>query len=144
MGAGMPFAVGAQIANPQLDVFLIDGDGSFTMSLNDMATIVEYNLPIKMFVFNDQKLKMVNLWQELFYEKRIIGSQFKYTPEFDKIADDYNIKSFVTNKKSDVKNIIKETIAHKGPVLVNWNIETSYCLPFVPPNTRLGNMITSH
>ena len=46
-----------------------------------------------MFVFNDQKLKMVNLWQELFYEKRIIGSQFKYTPEFDKIADAYNIKS---------------------------------------------------
>ena len=144
MGAGMPFAVGAQIANPELDVFLIDGDGSFTMSLNDMATIVEYNLPIKMFVFNDQKLKMVNLWQELFYEKRIIGSQFKYTPEFNKIADAYNIKSFVTNNKSDVKNIIKETIAHKGPVLVNWNIETSYCLPFVPPNTRLGNMITSH
>ena len=144
MGAGMPFAIGAQIANPELDVFLIDGDGSFTMSLNDMATIVEYNLPIKMFVFNDKKLKMVNLWQELFYEKRIIGSQFKYTPQFDKIADAYNIKSFITNKKSDVKNIIKETIAHKGPVLVNWNIETSYCLPFVPPNTRLGNMITNH
>ena len=99
MGAGMPFAIGAQIANLELDVFLIDGDGSFTMSLNDMATIVEYNLPIKMFVFNDQKLKMVNLWQELFYEKRIIGSQFKYTPEFDKIADAYNIKSFVTNKE---------------------------------------------
>lgn len=142
MGVGLPFAIGAQIAKPNYDVILIDGDGSFTMSLNDMASIIEYNLPIKMFVFNDSKLRMVNLWQELFYKKRIIGSEFNYVPEFDKIADSYNIKSFVCDNKNNVEHIINESINYKGPVLVNFKIDDSYCLPFVPPNTRLGDMIT--
>ena len=141
MGVGLPFAMGAQIAKPDHKVILIDGDGSFTMSLNDMASIIEYNLPIKMFVFNDAKLKMVNLWQELFYEKRIIGSEFNYTPEFDKISESYGIKSFVCDNKADVEDIIDKSLDYNGPVLVNFKIDTSYCLPFVPPNTRLGDMI---
>ena len=141
MGVGLPFAIGAQIAKPDNNVILIDGDGSFTMSLNDMATIIEYNLPIKMFILNDSKLRMVNLWQELFYEKRIIGSEFKYVPKFDKIADSYNIKSFICDKKVNVKKIITSALEFNGPVLVNFKIDTSYCLPFVPPNTKLGDMI---
>tara|TARA_B100001093_G_C26842969_1_gene1021483 strand:+ start:397 stop:2208 length:1812 start_codon:yes stop_codon:yes gene_type:complete len=142
MGVGLPFAIGAQIAKPENDVILIDGDGSFTMSLNDMATIIEYNLPIKMFVFNDSKLRMVNLWQELFYEKRIIGSEFKYVPEFHRIGESYNIKSYFCENKDNVEKVIKDALNYKGPVLVNFKIDTSYCLPFVPPNTRLGEMIT--
>ena len=141
MGVGLPFAIGAQIAKPDATVILIDGDGSFTMSMNEIASIIEYDLPIKLFVINDKKLQMVDYWQELLYDDNKVGSNFKYTPEFHKVAKAFNIKNLVCNKKQDVTKTIKAALTHNGPVLVDFIIDKSYCLPFVPPQTPLNEMI---
>ena len=141
MGVGLPFAIGAQIAKPDSKVILIDGDGSFTMSINEIASIKEYNLPIKIFIMNDKKLQMVDYWQELLYDNNKTGSQFKYTPEFDKIADTFKIKNYICDSKASVYGILEEVIEYPGPVLVNFMIDKSYCLPFVPPETALNKMV---
>jgi acetolactate synthase I/II/III large subunit len=141
MGVGLPFAIGAQIANPGKKVILIDGDGSFTMSSNELATIREYELPIKILIMNDNKLKMVDLWQDLFYEKRKVGSNYNYTPEFHKLGQSYGIKSYVNDNINDTRKIIDEIIDTDESVLCNFKIDSSYCLPFVPPNKNLDDMV---
>ena len=142
MGVGLPFAIGAQIANPDKQVILIDGDGSFTMSSNEIATIREYNLPIKIFIMNDAKLKMVDLWQDLFYEKRKVGSNYKYTPEFNKISQAYGLRTFTSDHVMNCCKVVDSILQYKGPVLGNFKIENSYCLPFVPPNKKLDEMVS--
>ena len=74
MGSGLPYAIGAQLANPEKNVVLIDGDGSFNMSYNDLMTIKELDLPIKIFIMNDSRLQMVHVWQDLFFDKRYLGT----------------------------------------------------------------------
>tara|TARA_R110002074_G_scaffold159161_1_gene316490 strand:+ start:915 stop:2747 length:1833 start_codon:yes stop_codon:yes gene_type:complete len=142
MGTGLPFAIGAQIAAPDSQVILIDGDASFTMSSNELATICEYNLPIKIFIMNDRKLKMVDYWQELFYNNNKTASSFKYTPKFDKLGEAYGIKSYFCDNKYLVEDILKDALSYNGPALINFKIDESYCLPFVPSNTPLDKMIT--
>ena len=140
MGSGLGFAIGAQIANPESTVILIDGDGSFTMSSNDLATIKEYNLPIKIIIMNDKKLKMVDMWQDIFYDKRKIGSSFNYEINFNKLADCYDIKNYICNNNNILNNLYN-MISYDGPVLFNCMIDKSICLPFLPNNTTLSNMI---
>ena len=142
MGVGLPFAIGAQIAYPDKQVILIDGDGSFTMSSNEIATIREYNLPIKIFIMNDRKLRMVDLWQDLFYEKRKVGSNYKYTPDFSNLSKSYGIETFTSEHLMNCTKIIDAILENKGPVLGNFKIDNSYCLPFVPPNKKLDEMVT--
>lgn len=141
MGTGLPFAIGSYFANTSNIPILIDGDGSFTMSLNDMATIIEYNIPIKIFVINDKKLSMVEMWQDLFYQKRKIGSKFNFDIKYEYIADSYGIKSFVCNDQNNVKNLLEYSLRYDGPILINFLIDSSVCLPFVPNNTPLNEMI---
>lgn len=143
MGVGLPFAIGAQIAKRDKEVILIDGDGSFTMSSNEIATIREYNIPIKVFIMNDSKLKMVDLWQDLFYEKRKVGSNYKYTPEFNKIGEAYGLETFKCDNVINCCKVIDSIIEYKGPVIGNFIIDNSYCLPFVPPNKKLDEMVTN-
>ena len=140
MGSGLGFAIGAQIANPNSTVILIDGDGSFTMSSNDLATIKEYNLPIKIILMNDKKLKMVDMWQGIFYKNRKIGSSFNYEIDFNKLADCYDIKNFFCDN-NDILSNLYNMITYDGPVLFNCMIDKSICLPFVPNNTTLSSMI---
>ena len=100
--------------------------------MNEIASIIEYNLPIKIFIMNDKKLQMVDYWQELLYNNNKTGSNFNYTPEFHKIADTFNIMNCICDSKTAVEYIIKDAINYDGPVLVNFIIDKSYCLPFVP------------
>ena len=141
MGVGLPFAIGAQIANPNSTVILIDGDGSFTMSSNDLATLKEYNLPIKIFLMNDNKLNMVDMWQDLFYEGRKIASNFGYDISYNKLMDAYDIKNSKIDKVSDIDEVVKQSLEYDGTTFVNCKIDKSICLPFVPNNTPLDKMI---
>lgn len=141
MGVGLPFAIGAQIANPNSTVILIDGDGSFTMSSNDLATLKEYNLPIKIFLMNDKKLNMVDMWQDLFYEGRKIASNFGYDISYNKLMDAYDIKNSKIDKISDIDEVVKQALEYDGTTFVNCQIDKSICLPFVPNNTPLDKMI---
>ena len=90
---------------------------------------------------NDAKLKMVDLWQDLFYEKRKVGSNYKYTPEFHKISQAYGLRTFTSDNVMNCCKVVDSILQYKGPVLGNFKIDNSYCLPFVPPNKKLDEMV---
>jgi acetolactate synthase-1/2/3 large subunit len=92
---------------------------------------------------NDAKLKMVDLWQDLFYEKRKVGSNYNYTPEFNKISQAYGLRTFTSDHVMNCCKVIDSILQYKGPVLGNFKIDNSYCLPFVPPNKKLDEMVTN-
>ena len=91
MGAGLPYA-GAQIANPDKLVVNIDGDSSFLMTMSDMKTIVENNLPVKIAIMNDSRQMMVNIWERLFFEERYTATINRRNPSFRDVAEGFGIK----------------------------------------------------
>jgi len=143
MGAGLPFAIGAQIANPNKNVILIDGDGSFNMTLNDLATISEYNLPVKIMIMNDKRQQMVHVWQKLFFDNTFIATD-NFNPNYVKLAESFGISSFLCDSSSDIKSSVELMLETKGPVLVEFKIEPDICLPLVAPGKNLDEMITDY
>ena len=141
MGAGLPYAIGAQIANPKKMVCLIDGDGSFNMTLNDLKTIVEYNLPIKIFIMNNSVQAMVNVWEKLFYNNRITATENNNNPNYDDLAKSFGISAIKCTKGSDVESFVEAVINFDGPILCEFKIENDYCLPLVAPGKALDDMI---
>ena len=93
MGAGLPYAIGAQLANPDKTVICIDGDGSFNMTLNDLKTIAEYNIPVKIAIMNNNAQMMVTIWEKLFFEERYTATISEKNPDYVKLADSYGIHS---------------------------------------------------
>ena len=81
MGVGVPFAIGAQIAEPEKTVICIDGDGSFNMTLTELGTIAEYNIPVKIAIMNDSRQQMVYVWQELFFDSNFISTT-NHNPDY--------------------------------------------------------------
>jgi len=142
MGSGLPYAIGAQLANPEKTVILIDGDGSFNMSYNDLMTIKELNLPIKIFIMNDSRLQMVHVWQDLFFDKRYLGTSQK-NPNYSDIAFAHGIESLICSNKKDVKNYINIAMKYQCPFLIDFRTEPDYCLPLIPPGNNLDDMIIS-
>ena len=104
MGAGLPYAVGIQVANPDSLVLDIDGDSSFMMTLGDLKTIKENNLPVKIAIMNDSKQMMVNVWETLFFEGRHTATINKRNPNFDHLAESFGIKSFKCQNKRVTRN----------------------------------------
>ena len=140
MGTGLPYAIGAQLAHPDKNTILLDGDGSFNMSYNDLMTVVEHNLPIKIFIFNDRRLQMVHVWQKLFFDEQFIATD-NVNPNYVKLARAHGIKAFLCKEEDEVSNIIHKCLTYKGACLVEFNIEPDICLPLVPPGCGLDEMI---
>lgn len=141
MGAGLPYAVGAQIANPSKTVLCIDGDSSFNMTLNEMKTIVEHNLPIKIAVMNNSSQMMVNIWEKLFFGSRHTATLNKRNPDFTMLAEAYGLKSLKCNKIEDLEECLTIFLNHSGPILCEFVIEPDICLPLVRPGCALDDMI---
>ena len=138
MGFGLPSAIGVQLAHPDDLVILIDGDGSFGMTQNDLSTVAEHNLPIKMFIMNDSRQQMVYIWQKLFFNEKYISTD-NYNPDFNKLADAYGIKNIILEKNN--LNDIVSVLNTPGPVLVNCIVEPDLCTPLVAPGKALDDMI---
>ena len=120
MGAGLPYAIGAQIANPEKMVICIDGDSSFNMTLTDMKTIVENNLPVKIAIMNNNAQMMVTIWEKLFFNERYAATINEKNPDFTKLAEAYGIKSLKVDKKENLNSVIEEFIDYnEGPILCN-------------------------
>ena len=136
MGTGLPFAIGTKLANPDSMIFCIDGDGSFMMSLQELATIFENNLDIKILIMNDNRLQMVHTWQELFYDKNIIGTQLM-NPDFVKLGKSFRIQTLYCSSKTDLKETIHKILNSKGPLLCEFKVVPDICLPFVAPGKKL-------
>lgn len=142
MGFGLPAAIGAQVADPSAQVFLITGDGSFQMSIQELATTVQCKLPIKIILLNNGVLGMVRQFQKLFYEERYSQIQLRDNPDFVKVAEAYHIRGIRVAHLEEVASAIDEAIAYNGPVLLDFVIsEDELVFPMVPSGKELTDMI---
>ena len=133
MGFGLPAAIGAKFARPEKDVWLIDGDGSFAMTLVELATAATYNVPVKVAILNNAYLGMVRQWQELFFEKRYSHSHYPENPDFGMIAEGYGVKGINVTDVNEVRNSLETAAEHDGPVVLNFLVNKEENVwPMVP------------
>lgn len=140
MGAGLPFAIGAQIANPDALSILVDGDGSFGMTNMDLQTVKRYNLPIKMAIMNDSRQQMVWIWQRLFFDGRFISVD-NVNPDFVALAKAYGIEAIRCETEEELPQVLEKWLNHDGPMLVDFKVVPDICLPMVAPGKALDEMI---
>ncbi len=122
MGFGLPAAIGAQIAKPDATVVDIDGDHSFNMTMTELATAVEHNLPIKVCILNNGYMGMVRQWQELFYGKRYSKS-YLANPNYADVARALGAVGITVDKKDDVPGAVKKMLAEKKPCVVDFRVD---------------------
>ncbi|MCH7618026.1 MAG: acetolactate synthase large subunit, partial [Chloroflexi bacterium] len=129
------------VAAPDETVWSICGDGGFMMTLQELATIAEYNWPIKFAIINNGTLGMVRQWQELFYGDNIVSTPLK-NPDFVKLAEAFGVKGLRAERKDQVVPAIHAAMEHDGPVVVDFRVtydENIY--PMVPPGASLDETI---
>lgn len=142
MGYGLGACIGAQIGCPDKQVINIAGDGSFRMNLNELATAVEYNLPLIVVVINNHALGMVRQWQTLFYDKRYSETTLERGMDYVKLADAFGMKGFNLTEVDQVEDVIQKALDSKGPVLINCEIhEDEKVYPMVAPGKSIDNLI---
>ncbi|HHU90456.1 MAG TPA: biosynthetic-type acetolactate synthase large subunit [Clostridiaceae bacterium] len=142
MGFGLGASIGAQIARPDKRVFNIAGDGSFRMNLNELATAVEYNLPIIVVIMNNHALGMVRQWQNMFYDKRFSQTTLDRATDFVKLAEAFGACGFNLTKKEDAERILTEALSLNRPVVINCEIDKDLKVwPMVPPGAALEDIM---
>jgi len=142
MGYGFPAALGAAVARPNDLVVAVVGDGSFQMSLQEMATVVEYNIPVKLLIINNGYLGMVRQWQEQFYNHNYSHVDLQAGPDFVKLAEAYRLPALCATKASEVTSVLKEGLSHPGPVLMDIRVaREENVFPIVPAGAALKDMI---
>jgi acetolactate synthase-1/2/3 large subunit len=141
MGFALPAAMGAKVARPDAEVWVVVGDGGFQMTMCEMATIVQENLDVKIAIINNGYLGMVRQWQEFFYEKRYAATPL-VNPDFVKLAQAFGIKSRAVSARADVIPAVAEARGHKGPMLIDFQVEQEDSVyPMVPAGADLHAMI---
>jgi acetolactate synthase-1/2/3 large subunit len=144
MGFGLPAAIGAQVARPGSEVWAIVGDGGFQMTLQELATAVQEQLPIRVGVFNNGYLGMVRQWQELFYDGRYESTRL-LNPDFVALAEAYGVRGWKVRRPHEVEDAVAEARAHPGPALIEFQIaqegEDGNVYPMVPAGAALHEMI---
>jgi acetolactate synthase-1/2/3 large subunit len=141
MGFGLPAALGAQIGCPDSTVWCIDGDGSFQMTIHELATIVQEQAPVKIAIINNGYLGMVRQWQELFYKKRYVATPIS-CPDFVKIAEGYCLPGLRVTHKEEVVPALEQAMNHRGPFLIDFRVEPEENVyPMVPPGATVAEII---
>ncbi|AFM42151.1 acetolactate synthase, large subunit [Desulfosporosinus acidiphilus SJ4] len=142
MGYGLPASVGAQFARPHEKVFLVTGDGSLQMSIQELGTIAQNKLPVKIILLNNGVLGMVRQMQKMFYDGRYNQIQLEGNPDFVKVAEAYGIRGIHVNSVDQVRSAIEEAVNYSGPILLDFKISPEEnVLPFVPPGKAITEMI---
>jgi acetolactate synthase-1/2/3 large subunit len=141
MGFGLPASVGAKIGSPDDIVWCVDGDGSFQMTLHELATIVQEKLAVKIAVINNGFLGLPRQWQELMYEKRYVASRLT-GPDLVKLAEAYGIPAEKVKTKEEVEPAIERAMAEPGPFLIDFQVEQEENVwPMVPPGASLTEVM---
>ena len=141
MGFEVPAAMGAQVAAPDETIWSICGDGGFMMTMQELATIAEYNWPIKFAIINNGTLGMVRQWQELFYGNNIVSTPLK-NPDFVKLAEAFGVKGLRAERKEEVRPTIHAAMEHDGPVVIDFRVQyDENVYPMVPPGASLDETI---
>jgi acetolactate synthase-1/2/3 large subunit len=143
MGFGLGAAIGAAIANPGTSVINIAGDGCFRMNSNELATAVEYGVPLVNAVINNHALGMVRQWQSLFYGKRYSHTSLhEKRTDFVKLAEAYGAAAFSITKPEEIEETLRKAIALKAPVLVNCEVgDDDKVFPMVPPGKGIDEYV---
>ena len=142
MGYGFPAAMGAQMAFPDRQVIAIVGDGGFQMTLNDLATVVQYRVPVKIAIINNRALGMVRQWQEIFFEKRYCDIDLDFAPDFVKLADAYGIRGARVEHRTDVADAVQDFLSDREPRLIDfWVDPAENVYSIVPPGASLAEMV---
>jgi len=142
MGFGLPAAVGAQVACPDKLVVDIAGDGSIQMNIQELATVVQYNLPVKVVILNNRYLGMVRQWQELFYDKCYACTDMECAPDFVKLAEAYGAVGLRATKPEEVERVLSKGLATPRPVIMDFLVEREECVyPMVPSGAPITEML---
>jgi acetolactate synthase I/II/III large subunit len=143
MGFEVPAAIGAQFADLKSTVWSICGDGGFQMTSQELATVVEYELPIKYAIINNGYLGMVRQWQEMFYKNNLSAVRL-YQPDFVKLAEAYGVRALRVTDRTQVQPSIDLALSHPGPVLIDFQVEEyENTFPMVPPGAALQQTVDS-
>jgi len=141
MGFGLPASVGVKVGRPDDTVWLIDGDGSFQMTIQELATIAQERLAIKIAIMNNGYLGMVRQWQELFYGRRYVATPLS-GPDFVKVGEAYGIPGLKVTRKIDVIPAVEQAMKEQGPFLIDFKIEPEENVyPMVPAGASLAEML---
>jgi len=142
MGYGLPSAMGVQVAHPDALVIDIAGEASFMMNMQELSTLAQYNLPVKMFIINNEWMGMVRQWQELIHGGRYSESYSNSLPDFVKLADTFGMKGLVARSADDLDNVIAEMLATPGPVIADIRVaKEENCFPMIPSGAAHNQML---
>jgi len=142
MGYGLPAAVGVQVAHPKKLVVDIAGEASILMNIQEMSTAVQYNLPVKIFILNNQYMGMVRQWQELLHEKNYSESYSKALPDFVKLAEAYGCVGIRAEDPDELDEKIEEMINTDGPVIFDCHVDQDEnCFPMIPSGKPHNQML---
>ena len=142
MDFGLPAAIGAQMACPDQLVVDVAGDGSIQMNIQEMATAVQYNLPVKVIILNNRYLGMVRQWQDLFYDKRYSSTTLDHNPDFVKLAEAFGAKGLRATKPEEVEKVLKEGLETEGAVIMEFVVDREENVyPMVPAGKAITDML---
>ncbi|MGB3406535.1 MAG: acetolactate synthase 3 large subunit [Jannaschia sp.] len=142
MGYGQPAAMGVQVAHPDALVINVAGEASWLMNMQEMGTMVQYKLPVKQFILNNERLGMVRQWQELLHGERYSSSWSEALPEFVKLAEAFGAKGILCTDPADLDDAIMEMINHDGPVVFDCAVaKHENCFPMIPSGKAHNEML---
>ncbi len=142
MGYGFPASIGVQLAHPEALVINVAGDASWLMNMQEMGTAAQYDLPVKQFILNNERLGMVRQWQELLHGSRYSHSWSESLPDFVKLAEAFGAKGILCDDPADLDDAIKEMIEHDGPVIFDCVVEKhANCFPMIPSGKAHNEML---
>ena len=141
MGFGLPAAMGVKVGRPDSAVWAIDGDGSFQMTIQELATLVQDNIAVKVAIMHNGYLGMVRQWQELFFGRRYVATPLS-APDFVKIAEAYGIPALRVKHNGEVVSAIEQAMRYEGPFIIDFMIEPEENVyPMVLPGAALAEVL---
>ena len=142
MGYGLPAAMGVQVAHPEATVIDIAGEASFMMNMQELSTLAQYRLPVKMFIINNEWMGMVRQWQQLIHGGRYSESYSASLPDFVKLADTFGMTGLVAQSVNDLDGVIEQMLATDGPVIADIRVaKEENCFPMIPSGAAHCDMI---
>ena len=142
MGYEVPGAMGAQVGEPDKVVWSVAGDGGFQMTMAELATLVENDIPVKFAIINNGFLGMVRQWQEFFYSKSYVATHYTHNPDFVKLADAFGMLGIRVTEKSQVRSAIEQAMEYDGPALIDFVVEEEEnVFPMIPSGQTIHEMI---
>ncbi|KAA9005585.1 acetolactate synthase 3 large subunit [Histidinibacterium aquaticum] len=142
MGYGFPASIGTQVAHPESLVINVAGEASWLMNMQEMGTAVQYRLPVKQFILNNERLGMVRQWQELLHGERYSQSWSEALPDFVKLAEAFGAKGIQVSDPDKLDDAIMEMVEHPGPVIVDCLVEKhENCFPMIPSGKAHNEML---